>query len=67
MHHILFASAQRVRRFNHVKLPVGIVSLLHDPDYLIVSLVAVGRIFPDICKAFINLHVHGVKCDIVRI
>lgn len=65
MHHVLFAPAQRVRRFNHVKLPVGVVSLLHDLDYL--RLVAVGRIFLDICKALINLHVHGVKCDIVRI
>lgn len=65
MHHVLFAPAQRVRRFNHVKLPVGVVPLLHDLDYL--SLVAVDRVLPDICKTLIDLHVHGVKRDIVRI
>lgn len=67
MHHVLFAPAQRVRRFNHVKLPVSVVLLLHDPNYLIVSLVAVGRILPDICKTLIDHHVYGVKRDIIRI
>lgn len=68
MHHVLFAPAQRVRRFNYVKLPVGVVLLLHDSDYLIVSLVViVGRILPDICKTLIDLHVQSVKRDIVRI
>lgn len=66
MHHVLFAPAQRVRRFNNVKLPVSVVPLLHDPDYLIVSLV-VGRILSDICKTLIDLHVQSVKRDIVRI
>lgn len=65
MHDVLLASPQRVRCSNHVKLPVGVVSLLHNLDYL--GLVAPSRELLDTCKALIDLHVDGVQRNIICI
>jgi len=65
MHDVLLAFPQRVRCSNHVKLPVGVISLLRDSDYF--GLVAFSRVLPNTRKTLIDLHVNGVQRNIVRI
>lgn len=64
MHDVLFARHQRVRRPNHMELPLGVIPLLHDSDYF--SLVVTHKL-PDIRKTPIDVHIDRMQRDVFRI
>jgi len=60
MHHVLLAFPQHVQCSNHVKLSIGIISLLRNPDLESLVVFIASRVLLDIRKILIDFHVDGV-------